>query len=463
MMALLLVLLLSIESFGAVVSDNDGSAFITKAEFDSLKNSFQAQIDQYNTSIDSKIDGAIASYLAGIRMSKREIVIDKFDSTELTTGQLMKNIKWSNATNYNVNPCNRLSGTQDYQTMWQKGSIYLAGTNQANNSGIRTIITINKGTAANTRETRIELDQFGRICAWGDYSIGFELVNNQTKLYNGVFNDCGAWIPINFDEFCRSVRRPWLWYPVANTLGYNRDIAEETNSKCFEVMPSSQTSFTMSDICIAPLSITKEACIYPQPNVNDTSAFTGVSGTSTTYGERVIYYNSTVFLNTDVLRNAWNVQQDSSVSGYRACAYANIAPRPFDGLEARYFRPITYNELTFSSIYIAFGINCPMKCGMPMTTPMALNDGDKVEVTVKNAVSDGYMIPYLSKNPDATWDGKKTSYQIDKYRITAGGNSKKIVVDVDEKQEYTLFVVWLPSTPCVLPDLDIVKEASTTT
>ena len=66
--ALLLVLLLSIESFAAVVSDNDGSAFITKAEFDSLKNNFQSQINKYNTSIDSKIDGAIAAYLAGIRI-----------------------------------------------------------------------------------------------------------------------------------------------------------------------------------------------------------------------------------------------------------------------------------------------------------------------------------------------------------------------------------------------------------
>ena len=57
---------------GAVVSDNDGSAFITKAEFDSIKNDFQTQIDQYNTSIDRKIDGTIASYLAGIRTNNTE-------------------------------------------------------------------------------------------------------------------------------------------------------------------------------------------------------------------------------------------------------------------------------------------------------------------------------------------------------------------------------------------------------
>lgn len=59
----------------AVVSDNDGSSFITKAEYDSLKNSFQAQLDSYNTNIDSKIDNAISSYIAGID-AKTESVRD---------------------------------------------------------------------------------------------------------------------------------------------------------------------------------------------------------------------------------------------------------------------------------------------------------------------------------------------------------------------------------------------------
>ena len=74
LLALFLVVLISIESFGAVVSDNDGSAFITKAEFDSLKNDFQSQIDQYNTSIDSKIDTAIANYLQGIKVARKSIL-----------------------------------------------------------------------------------------------------------------------------------------------------------------------------------------------------------------------------------------------------------------------------------------------------------------------------------------------------------------------------------------------------
>ena len=69
-----LVVLMSINTFAAVVGDNDGAAFITKAEFDSLKNDFQSQLDRYNSSIDNKIDGAIASYLAGVGIAqKREL------------------------------------------------------------------------------------------------------------------------------------------------------------------------------------------------------------------------------------------------------------------------------------------------------------------------------------------------------------------------------------------------------
>lgn len=69
--AFIIIITISFDCLAAAVSDNDGSAFITKSEFDSLKNDFQAQIDQYNTSIDSKIDTAIAAYLAGIKVSTK--------------------------------------------------------------------------------------------------------------------------------------------------------------------------------------------------------------------------------------------------------------------------------------------------------------------------------------------------------------------------------------------------------
>ena len=71
--SLIILIVNSTLNFSAVVSDNDGAAFVTKAEFESLKDNFNTQIERYNVSIDSKIDGAIASYLAGINLRKKEM------------------------------------------------------------------------------------------------------------------------------------------------------------------------------------------------------------------------------------------------------------------------------------------------------------------------------------------------------------------------------------------------------
>lgn len=78
LLPIMLMCLLCIDTFAAVVGDNDGSAFITKSEFDSLKNNFQAQIDQYNVNIDNKIDIAIASYLSGIKIDTVTTLVPEF-------------------------------------------------------------------------------------------------------------------------------------------------------------------------------------------------------------------------------------------------------------------------------------------------------------------------------------------------------------------------------------------------
>ena len=60
------VIILNSMSSYAAVGANDGSAFITKAEFDALVNTFNEQMDGYEHSLVSKVDGAIANYLAGL-------------------------------------------------------------------------------------------------------------------------------------------------------------------------------------------------------------------------------------------------------------------------------------------------------------------------------------------------------------------------------------------------------------
>ena len=73
-----LIICMSSSRFAAIVSDNDGSAFVTKSEFEALKSDFNSQIDNYNLSIDRKIDGAIGQYLAGLNLAKKEVLPTKY-------------------------------------------------------------------------------------------------------------------------------------------------------------------------------------------------------------------------------------------------------------------------------------------------------------------------------------------------------------------------------------------------
>ena len=86
-----MVNLLPVCSYAAIVSDNDGSAFVTKSEFEALKDGFNNQISQYNSSLDSKIDGAIASYLAGMNLAKPEsisILISDWEKYTMLAGTI---------------------------------------------------------------------------------------------------------------------------------------------------------------------------------------------------------------------------------------------------------------------------------------------------------------------------------------------------------------------------------------
>lgn len=96
-----LVVLLSSYCFADAIQNNDGSAFITKAEFDSLKSAFQSQIDNYNMSIDAKIDAAISSYLAGIKINKKIELENLYD--KLQSNVVGSKVLWSSQATCNYN------------------------------------------------------------------------------------------------------------------------------------------------------------------------------------------------------------------------------------------------------------------------------------------------------------------------------------------------------------------------
>ena len=82
LLSFILVFILSVDSYAAVGA-NDGSAFVTKSEFDALVNTFNDQMDNYKNGLVSKIDGAIANYLAGlsdVSVYEQENILEKANS-----------------------------------------------------------------------------------------------------------------------------------------------------------------------------------------------------------------------------------------------------------------------------------------------------------------------------------------------------------------------------------------------
>lgn len=129
---LLVIVLLFLLSFGEIsysaVGANDGSAFITKAEFDALVNTFNEQMDSYENSITSKIDGAIANYLAGQKTTYSKEISANLDKN----GKMSNGIKltWGSSVDgvfgYNTIP-NRIAIENLYfrylvtNNNWQSG------------------------------------------------------------------------------------------------------------------------------------------------------------------------------------------------------------------------------------------------------------------------------------------------------------------------------------------------------
>ena len=149
---ILFVVIISFNLYAAAVSDNDGSAFITKAEFDSLKNNFQSQINQYNNSIDSKIDAAIASYLAGINVSKTQeatILFKDWSDVSCFSGNITPTFvlpDW-NASMMYANP--HKEAPANYRQDWKAFQVALKNTytNATGIYNVRPLITgITEGT-----------------------------------------------------------------------------------------------------------------------------------------------------------------------------------------------------------------------------------------------------------------------------------------------------------------------------
>lgn len=255
--ACILIVSMIVNSFAAVVSDNDGSAFITKAEFDSLKNNFQTQINQYNISIDNKIDIAIAAYLAGIKISNKinlPIEALKKFNFPLTIGQpdalwtpgnrhsfelknyyahILRNTYKSGSTNYNKP--NYTRGNFWKVVSDERGRVPIYVTQLKNSKGIiqgmyydkisleSAVSNANWSNADDSGEVKMTAspDAYG---AWNQYGLAMEnLAGNYFKKWTDSYSDDKVYLDNRgfVIDMCMYGRHDWR--VVTSSIGHSYD------------------------------------------------------------------------------------------------------------------------------------------------------------------------------------------------------------------------------------------------
>ena len=445
----IILLIVAINVQAAIVSDNDGSAFVTKAEFESLKENFNGQIDNYNTSIDKKIDGAIASYLAGIRLTKKEPIANKYVTFKTATNQFLRLLKWDKSNEYCLNEA--VSSTGDRQNVYQNIQWYFSNMGNNQTSGYQTLVGPTENT---TKENRIEVGKLNNIKYWGLYQPIVRCVSELDYYSNsGYGTSIFGWAPIQTSTFEpvmrkeRGVGRSYRtkygsstnWYFEYNFIKYN------------ETLPSDLRTLNMDMIRIAPLSTKNEGTIPPAPGVNDAD----FDYDNANYGENKFGSGA----QTEITALDTTVYTRTNDIWIPASNIAGAGGRIYVDLIAKWFRVRKYNELSFDVIDEIYGFPCPMKSGLPVSDKTIFKAEDKVKVTVENPTTNGYLIPYVSEAPSDTWNGAKSTYTSGtKYRVTAG-NKKEIEIDINTKMnDGVVFVVWLPDTASVMPTLTIEQE-----
>ena len=89
--AVFAIVLMSINTF-ATTASNDGSSFVTKAEFDNLMIGFNDRMNEYQAALNAKIDQAVSGYIAGM---SAQAVLQLDNYAKLASDSNVNNIKFA--------------------------------------------------------------------------------------------------------------------------------------------------------------------------------------------------------------------------------------------------------------------------------------------------------------------------------------------------------------------------------
>lgn len=475
MAVLSLVLLFSIENFAAVVSDNDGSAFITKAEYDSLKNDFQSRLDSFNTNIDSKIDTAIAAYLAGINIAKtttKNVIVGLWKKYTLMNGTIANEFGYPDFTGNTTWLANNVN--DNFRKIWFGfGELKYKRDSQSNKRVLvdnvipsSTLDLSNAtwaGVATNAREawtlTKIcrndNITSYGGVTEVNRYMWCFSPMNLNASGYIEDINasSCSNLWGLQWAYEARGSSDLWRYttYPVpsfANSVTISYEADSSGNVITYEHLGSYKSDEAWE------CSI-KDCANYFSVSSNNTKRTNNWLAITTRTGDWSAMDAPRAGGSEDWQENRSINWDDRRLPGSGAAPTTNAATIPTVGLinSTLYARNIFQYQELFDNDRKEMD-RLTMEQGIPV---MKVSEGEKIEwepqwvdVKVGGAASGVEIVPVFSYTPFITETSvantkdyvKIDGYERGKFPTTTG---RKVKIKFDAEKDGYIYLKWYPA------------------
>ena len=420
---LFLVVLMSIESFAAVVGDSDGAAFVTKAEFETLKSNLSKQVDKYNDSLNSKIDGAISNYLKG-----QELAQTVLPKNNLATLQKNYNVYWSGQTG--GLQTNRVKYGSYYEMqVGSRGAAY--GKDYVRQAKVTStidgefnnfpIITKETETKDGVTTTRYVIGSWEERKPWMTY-VGFFIYNGDDYHAWMGTNKKGCFYTQNFNpnDNIIFVRQDQWWRPSNGypTLSYNWAMSiwgiystkvQNKDTKSIFIYPNAGSTYCWNESDKTKSSGTYDSEWTAIPNATNAGGWIG-AGQGT-------YYNGTIPLT----------------------GYTNQDRATFPWCHTQY----QYKDLYDDRLRTITGATKPISDGLLLTS-----EAGPGTLLIKGQGTNSGNLTIIIKD-EKNENVKKTQTE------TIATTEKTFTVDLNSLPEKEAFNVWIKYTPTAKSTLTI--------
>lgn len=430
--SIFLILLLTTNAH-ATVSSDDGSGFVTKADFDSISKKFQDSFDSYQSGLNAKIDSAIAGYIGGLSATSKKVLSSILPKMNVSDKTFM-NVSEVDTFNFNGDKWYTSAGT--FGTSWHAQTYNSNPTGLTSKSGF---VRLNSYSIYNGTLTRIDSTTTNAM-----YKIKYKKLDlNGVSYFTPDTSNIKLTKPIHEIE-CSNVRQSGT---VADSYNYFPGTVNWSFSLTLRD-PGTQTA-TGQAVWDSENWIYKHNLSFEDGSSLNYLNIIPANGFRNVYDQYGIDYDNRFYLGSDNLYTVNDLK--GSNAGCRRCGWqvdSRIEDRKTDTFTYKFYTQKSYKH----SVYDWLNYTASLHFGAPVSKiggiPICVNkDKGKITIPLTVANSTGRCTVAIRTTP-FTYNTPGTSKATeDIYYNDNVEGEVEIEIKQTEKAEKTYYIKVLPNSP----------------